>query len=160
MQVVPFPLGDGPSRSGQRNVGFALGSTNAGWSELLTCDLWATGSQPSRRPGRKKCVLTIGSAVSEQELRRYLDEAHRQLLERDNAYRRHEEELRGRSHHQIEQLRKQLGHLHERLTETEAWAKELEANVHDMKAMQETRAWRLAVRLRSLRSGARSLVGR
>ena len=94
-------------------------------------------------------MLTIGSAVSEQELRRHLDEAHRQLLERDNAYRSHEEELRDRDH-QIEQL-------HERLAETQAWAKELEANVHDM---HETRAWRLAVRLRSLRSGARRLFER
>jgi peptidoglycan hydrolase CwlO-like protein len=108
---------------------------------------------------------TLGSrtvrsdAVSEQELRRHLDEAHQQLLERDNAYRFHEEELRGRDH-QIEQLRKQLGNLHERLAETQAWAKELETNVHDMQVMQETHAWRLAVRLRSLRSGARWLLGR
>jgi uncharacterized coiled-coil DUF342 family protein len=94
--------------------------------------------------------------VYEQELRRHLDEAHRQLLERDNAYRFHEEELRGRDH-QIEQLRAQLEQLREQLVETQAWARELEANIRDM---HETRAWRLAVRLRSLRSGAGKLTGR
>jgi uncharacterized coiled-coil DUF342 family protein len=87
--------------------------------------------------------------VNEQELRRHLNEAHRQMLERDNAYRFHEEELRHRDH-EIEQMRVQLGQLREQLAETQAWAKELETNLQEM---QETRAWRLAVRLRSLRPG-------
>jgi chromosome segregation ATPase len=87
--------------------------------------------------------------VNEQDLRRHLNEAHRQLLERDNAYRFHEEELRSRDQ-QIEQLREQLA-------ETEAWAKQLETNIQEM---QQTRAWRLAVRLRVLRSGAGRLGGR
>jgi hypothetical protein len=78
--------------------------------------------------------------VTEQSLRRHLDEAHRQLLERDNAYRVHEEE--------IERLREQLA-------QTEAWALELEANTREMQA---TRAWRFAVWLRSLRAGVPRLV--
>jgi hypothetical protein len=85
--------------------------------------------------------------VKEQELRRHLDEAHRQLLERDSAYRFHEEELRSRDL-EIEQLREQL-------TKTQAWAQELEASTREMQA---TRAWRFAAWLRSLRAGARRLV--
>jgi hypothetical protein len=69
------------------------------------------------------------------------------MLERDDAYRFHEEELRGRDR-QIEELRLQLA-------EMQAWAQELQASVRDL---QQTRAWRLAVRLRSLRRGARRLV--
>jgi uncharacterized coiled-coil DUF342 family protein len=94
--------------------------------------------------------------VDEQRLRRHLDEAHRQLLERDTAYRFHEEELRRRDH-EIAQLREQLEQLREQLAEAQAWARELEGNIQDM---QETRAWRLAVRLRSLRSGASRLIRR
>jgi hypothetical protein len=94
--------------------------------------------------------------VDEQKLRRHLNEAHRQLLERDNAYRFNEEELQRRDH-EIEQLRRQLAHLREQHAETEAWAKELQANLRDM---QETRAWRLAVWLRSLRSVVGKLVRR
>jgi uncharacterized coiled-coil DUF342 family protein len=97
--------------------------------------------------------------VDEQDLRRHLDEAHRQLLQRDNAYRFHEEELRNRDL-QIEQLRQQLEGIREQHAKTQAWAKELEANVHEMHAMQETRAWRLALTLRSLRSGAGRLIGK
>jgi hypothetical protein len=95
--------------------------------------------------------------VDEQQLRRQLNEAHRQILQRDNAYRFHEEELRNRDL-QIEQLRQQLEVIREEHAKTQAWAKELEAGVHEMHAMQETRAWRLAVRLRSLRAGR--LIGR
>jgi hypothetical protein len=82
--------------------------------------------------------------MSEQDLRRHLNEAHRQLLDRDNAYRFHDEELRSRDI-QIEQLREQLA-------ETQAWAQELEANTREMQA---TRAWRFAAWLRSLRGSAR-----
>jgi len=67
--------------------------------------------------------------VDEQELRRHLDEAHRQLLERDTAFRSSEE--------QIEELRRQL-------SETQAWARELESTLQEMQA---TRAWRFARRL-------------
>jgi hypothetical protein len=87
--------------------------------------------------------------VNEQELRRHLNEAHRQMLERDHAYRFHEDELRRRDD-EIEQLRVQLGQLRDQLAETQAWAKELETNLLEM---QGTRAWRLAARLRSLRPG-------
>jgi hypothetical protein len=86
--------------------------------------------------------------VNEQELRRHLDEAHRQLLERDKLYRVHEDELRSRDL-QIEQLR-------ERLAETQGWAQELEAG---MQEVQVTRAWRFAVWFRTVRAGARGLVG-
>jgi hypothetical protein len=78
--------------------------------------------------------------VNEQELRRHLNEAHRQLLERDNAYRVHEEEL--------EQLRVQLA-------KTQAWALQLETNAREM---QSTRAWRFALWLRSLRVSGRRLA--
>jgi septal ring factor EnvC (AmiA/AmiB activator) len=126
------------------------------WANLLACELWTAGSSPARRTARDQRVLTIGSTVNEQELRRHLDEAHRQLLERDHAYRFHEEEMRSRDH-EIEQLRQQLGQLREQLAEAQAWANELKTN---MQEMQETRAWRLAVRLRSLRSGAGKVMGR
>jgi hypothetical protein len=89
--------------------------------------------------------------MSEQDLRRHLDEAHRQLLDRDNVYRFHEEELHGRDL-KIGQLNLQIEQLREQLAETRAWAQELEANTREMQA---TRAWRLAVRLRSLRASAR-----
>ena len=78
------------------------------------------------------------------------------MLERDNAYRFHEEELRRRDH-EIEQLRVQLWQLRDQLAETQAWAKELETNLQEM---QETRAWRLAVNLRSLQERAAKLAGR
>ena len=64
--------------------------------------------------------------MDEQELRRHLDDAHRQLLERDTAFRFSEE--------RIEQLRQQL-------EETQAWALELEST---LEGMQATRAWRFA----------------
>jgi hypothetical protein len=87
--------------------------------------------------------------VNEGMLRRHLDEVHRQLLERDNVYRFHDEELRTRDL-QIEQLRVQLEQL-------QAWARELEASLREM---QETRGWRLVVRLRSARARAERLLGR
>jgi hypothetical protein len=121
-------------------------------------------------------------AVSEQNLRRHLDEAHRQLLQRDNAYRFHEEELRTRDV-QIEQLRVQIEQLREQLAraeawalKAEAWARELEAQGRDLavrakevqawaqelevriREMQATRAWRFADWLRSLRAGVRGLL--
>jgi prefoldin subunit 5 len=92
--------------------------------------------------------------MDEADLRRHLDEAHRQMLERDNTYRFHDEELRRRDH-EIEQLTLQIEQLHEQLTEVQAWARELEAGNREMQA---TRAWRFAVRLRSLGAGARRLV--
>jgi chromosome segregation ATPase len=87
--------------------------------------------------------------VSEQQLQDHLEEAHRQLLDRDYAYRFHEEELRRRDQH-IDQLRQHVA-------DAQAWARELEANIQ---SMQETRAWRLAVRLRSLHSAVGKLVRR
>jgi uncharacterized coiled-coil DUF342 family protein len=71
------------------------------------------------------------------QLRKHLDEAHKQLLERDTEYRFSEERIR--------QLEAQLA-------ETQEWARELEAQLQEM---QSTRAWRLAVRLRSLKPGSR-----
>jgi uncharacterized coiled-coil DUF342 family protein len=93
-------------------------------------------------------IEDMASGLNEQELRRHLDEAHRQLLQRDNAFRFHEEELRNRDL-RIEQLREQL-------MQTQAWAQELDATIREMQA---TRAWHLAVRLRSLSAGARRLTG-
>jgi hypothetical protein len=87
--------------------------------------------------------------MNEQELRRHLDEAHRQLVERDTVYRFHEEKLRSRDRH-IEQLRNQL-------TETQTWARELETTIREM---QETRVWRFAAWLRSLLGGPRKVIGR
>ena len=94
--------------------------------------------------------------MDEQQLRRHLEEAHRQLLDRDNTYRFHEDELRSRDH-QIEQLGEQLRQLRGQLAQTQAWARELEAS---LQGLQETRAWRIAVRLRSLRSSLGRLVGK
>jgi len=82
--------------------------------------------------------------MNEQELRRHLDEAHRQLLARDTAFRFSEE--------QIESLRTQLAETEARARELEAWARELEAALEEMQA---TRAWRFAARVRSLRPGRR-----
>jgi uncharacterized coiled-coil DUF342 family protein len=78
--------------------------------------------------------------MNEEELRRHLDEAHRQLLERDTAFRFSEE--------RIENLRTQLNETEARARELEAWARQLEAALEEMQA---TRAWRFAERLRSLR---------
>ena len=71
------------------------------------------------------------------------------MLERDTLYRFHEEELRIRDQ-QIEQLRDQL-------TETQAWARELEAAIREM---QETRAWRFASSVRSLLAVPRKVIRR
>lgn len=101
--------------------------------------------------------------MKEQELRRYLDEAHRQLLQRDNAYRFHEEELRSRDleiegrDRQIEELRAELDKLH-------AWASELEGSVRRLERtiqeMEATTAWRISNRLRLLKDGARAVARR
>jgi uncharacterized coiled-coil DUF342 family protein len=98
----------------------------------------------------------VANAVNERELRGHLDEVHRQMLERDNAYRFHDEELRSRDL-QIEQLHAQVEQLRKQLTDMRAWAQELEASIWEM---QEPRAWRLVVRLRSARAGAKRLVGK
>ena len=89
----------------------------------------------------------MGSDVNEQELRRHLDEAHRQLLERDHAYRFHEEQLRSRDL-QIERLSGQLA-------KTQAWAQELDATI---RRMQTTRAWRLALSYRAMRNALRRML--
>jgi hypothetical protein len=104
--------------------------------------------------------MTNEAPLNEQELRRHLEDVHRQMLDRDNAYRFHEEELRGRDL-QVEQLHQELlrvrGQLERQLAETQAWARELEASI---RTMQATRAWRLAVNLRSLQQRAAKLTGR
>jgi hypothetical protein len=89
-------------------------------------------------------------AVNEQQLRRHLDEAHRQLTERDVAFRRTEEKIHRLREHQVKRLHDEVKRLHDELGEAQAWAAELHDQVTDM---QGTRAWRLAVRLRSLRPG-------
>jgi uncharacterized coiled-coil DUF342 family protein len=71
--------------------------------------------------------------MNEGELRRHLDEAHRQLLERDHVYRFHEEELRARD--------REIAAIREELAKTQAWALELETTI---RAQQTTRAWRFA----------------
>ena len=63
-------------------------------------------------------------AMNEQELRRHLGEAHRQLLARDTAFRFSEE--------QIESLRTQLTETEARARELEAWARELETTLEEM----------------------------
>ena len=75
----------------------------------------------------------MSTPVNEHELRRHLEEAHRQLLERDRAYRFHGDELQ-RSKDEIAALR-------EELAKTQAWALELEATLLEQ---QSSRAWRLA----------------
>ena len=94
--------------------------------------------------------------VNEAELRRHLDEAHRQLLDRDHAFRFHEREVQTRDV-QLEQLR-------EEMTRIQAWAGDLEKSVRSLEAtireMEATRAWRFAMRLRSLRDAPRRLLGR
>jgi transposase len=111
----------------------------------------------------------IGSAVNEQRLRRYLDEAHRQLLERDNAFRLSEEQMHKLRERQVRQLleelanthtqlattHKQLVKTHEDLVKTQTWANEIDATIREM---QRTRAWRFANSLRSLSAGARRLT--
>jgi hypothetical protein len=81
--------------------------------------------------------------VDEHELRRHLDEVHRQMLERDNVYRVHEEEIRNRDR-QIEQLR-------EELAKAEDWARELEGNQLAVQELESTRTFRLAAWVRRLR---------
>jgi chromosome segregation ATPase len=97
-----------------------------------------------------------GADVNEADLRRHLDEAHRQLLDRDNAFRFHEDEVRARDV-QIEQLREELDTIR-------AWARDLEDGVRRLEAtvqeMEATLAWRLTMRLRSLREAPRRLLGR
>ena len=75
----------------------------------------------------------VSSPSNEHELRRHLDEAHRQLLERDRDYRFHEDEL--------ERTDREIAGLREELAKTQAWALELEATLHEQ---QSTRAWRFA----------------
>ena len=87
--------------------------------------------------------------MNEAELRQHLADAHLQLLDRDNAFRFHEEELRNRDL-QIEQLREELARI-------QVWAGELERSIREMEA---TKAWRFATRLRSMRNAPRRLLGR
>jgi chromosome segregation ATPase len=107
---------------------------------------------------------------SHAELRRLLDEAHRQLLDRDNAYRfwedelrRRDNELRSRDDHingldeQIDGLKKQINDLRAELVAVQDWAQELERSIKEMEA---TRIWRAGLFLRSLKDGARRIVRR
>jgi chromosome segregation ATPase len=105
----------------------------------------------------------IGSAVDEEQLCRHLDEAHRQLLERDNAYRFHEEELRSRDL-QIESRDVQIEELRQELNRLRAWASELEGSVRALertiREMEATTAWRVSNRLRLLKESARGVARR
>ena len=94
--------------------------------------------------------------MAEEQLRRQLDEVHRQMVDRDNAYRFHEDEVRRRDH-EIEQLSIQNEQLREELAKLQAWAGDLERSIHEMEA---TRAWRFSVLLRSLSSFPSRLLGR
>lgn len=90
--------------------------------------------------------------MNEADLRRELDNVHRQMLERDNAYRFHEREIQDRDR-QIDQLRDELKKIR-------AWANELESGVRRLEArireMEATIGWRTEMRLRSLlRRGGR-----
>jgi uncharacterized coiled-coil DUF342 family protein len=90
--------------------------------------------------------------VNDEKLRAHLDELHRQMLERDGAFRFHDEELRKRDH-EIEQLTLQVQQLRDEVASVQQWARELERNLLEMRA---TRAWRLAERLRRLKRLGRS----
>lgn len=85
--------------------------------------------------------------MNEADLRRHLDEAHRQMLDRDNAFRFHEREIETRDS-QIEQLLDELSKLR-------AWASDLESTVRRLettiKEMESSTGWRLEMRMRSLR---------
>jgi chromosome segregation ATPase len=111
--------------------------------------------------------------MSEADLRRQLNEAHRQLIERDNAYRFWEDELRRRDNElksrddQIDGLREEIDGLDKQVKELRAerakllavqdWAWKLERSIREMEA---TRTWRAALFLRSLKDVARRLVHR
>lgn len=90
--------------------------------------------------------------MNDEKLRAHLDELHRQMLERDDAFRFHDEELRKRDH-EIEQLTLQVQQLRDEVASVQQWARELERNLLEMRA---TRAWRLAERLRRLKRLGRS----
>ena len=124
-------------------------------TDLLPVRLRISGSARARRPGGRSSSR-LRELMAEEQLRRQLDEVHRQMVDRDNAYRFHEDEVRRRDH-EIEQLSIQNEQLREELAKLQAWAAELEGSIHEMEA---TRAWRLAVRLRSLSSFPRRLLGR
>jgi hypothetical protein len=79
--------------------------------------------------------------VDEAALRRHLDEAHRQLNERDREFQLLEEELH-RDHERV------VTDLTEQVEAANGWAREVEEELHEM---QQTRAWRVAARLRRLR---------
>jgi predicted nucleic acid-binding Zn-ribbon protein len=94
--------------------------------------------------------------MDEQRLQRHLEEAHRQLLERDNVYRFHEEELQNREL-QIEELEKQI-------VELRTWAAQLESSVRRLEGtireMEATAAWRVSNRVRLWKESARSIAHR
>ncbi len=147
-------------------------------AELLRCDSATAGLRcprygrlrPRQTPNshsRARVVRTDrGEApvalVSEEELRRHLREAHKQLLERDNELRSVEERVHRLRERQVELQREQLRETHEELVKThellgktQSWSAELESTIREMQA---TRAWRFAVWLRSLRGRARRLA--
>jgi hypothetical protein len=103
------------------------------------------------------------SDVNEEELRRHLDEAHRQLLQRDNAYRFHEEELRSRDL-QIESRDRQIAELRQEVAKLQDWAADMQSNVRALERtiseMEATIAWRVSNRLRSFKDVARDVVSR
>jgi hypothetical protein len=84
----------------------------------------------------------------EEQLRRHLEQAHRQLIERDADFRQAEEDIHRLRERQVSELRAEL-------ERSQAWAAELQAAILEM---QSTRAWRLATRLRSVSAGARRLT--
>lgn len=94
--------------------------------------------------------------MSEAELRRHLDEAHRQLLDRDNAFRFHEREIQARDL-QIEQLRGELKRIRDWAGDLESVVRRLESTIQQMEA---TIGWRVEMRLGSMLEVPRRLLRR
>ena len=68
----------------------------------------------------------------EADLRRQLDEVHRQMLDRDNLFRFHEREIEARDL-QIAQLREELKRIRDWAGDLERWGGDLESSVRRLK---------------------------
>ena len=104
------------------------------------------------------------------DLESHLVEAHRQLIDRDNAFRFHDEEV-ARRDLQIDELRAEVTGLQVWAGELERGAASLQATIEEMDAtirerdatiqeMAATTAWRVAKRLRALRQAPRRVLRR
>ena len=105
----------------------------------------------------------VSDPVNEAELRRKLDEVHRQMLDRDNAFRFHEREIEARDQ-QIEQLREELKRIRDWAGDLERWAGDLEGSVRRLEAtieqMEASIGWRAEMRIKSMLQAPRRLLRR